>query len=145
MKVFKKQFGFVSNEVMVGMILVLSAGLYTLSKSDVAAAKTDEQILVDQVKMIVEAGRALAKTLPDRFESQTIEMMSERELVPKKWGDGSKANPHGGGYDLSGSSVTELVIEASELRPTLCQNGAEKINANYDATCSGDTLTITAR
>lgn len=144
MKFFKKQGGWVSNEVMIGMVLVMTAGLYALSKSDVSAAKTDEQLLVDQIKMVVDGSRALADTQDDRFESLTIEMLSERVLVPKKWGDGSTANPHGGAYDLSNSSVTELVIEATGLRAELCQRGAETINKDFDATCSGDTLTVKA-
>lgn len=140
----KKQKGFATIEVMIALALVLAAGLYALSKSDAAAAKGDEQLLVDQVGTIIEAMRTAAVSQEDRFESLTIEFLSERRLVPEKWGDGSTANPHGGAYSLSDSTITQIVVNASGLNSDLCTRGAEVINKNFTATCSGDTLTVTA-
>lgn len=140
----KKQAGFLSVDFMVVLALVLVTSAYFMSKSDASAAKSDEQLLVDEIGTIIEGSRAAARTQEDRFESLTIEFLSERRLVPEKWGDGSTANPHGGAYDLGDSTVTELVINASGLNTDLCTRGAEVINKNFSATCSGDTLTVTA-
>lgn len=140
----QNQGGWFSIEMGAVLGVALIASVVAISKSDTIAAKSDEDVLVQHIGNIIEASRTAAMAEEDRFESLTIEQLTDQRLLPEKWGDGSTANPHGGAYDLGDSSVTQLVITASGLNADLCTRGAKVINKNFSATCSGDTITVNA-
>ncbi|MAD89061.1 MAG: hypothetical protein CMK64_05110 [Pseudoalteromonas sp.] len=144
LKNFGKQAGFISIELGAVLGVILLGSALAISRSDMVAAKGDEKALVEDIGIIVEGARQAAYSEENRFEDVTIEKLSELRLVPERWGDGSTANPHNGSYDLSESTATSLVVTASGLNSDLCVRGAEIINKNFTATCSGDTLTVTA-
>ena len=143
LRIPKKQRGMGTTDIMIAVVVILGLTAYFGSKSDSVSAAGQEQILVDQISYIIKGMRDAAKTQDDRFESLTCEFLSERNYVNKKWGDCSKANPSGGSYDISDSTVTEIIVKANGLTSDLCVRGAETINKNFNATCSGDTLTVT--
>lgn len=144
LKIPKKQRGMGTTDIMITFVGILALTAYFGSKSDTVSAASQEQILVDQVSYIIKGMRDAAKTQDDRFESLTCEFLSERNYVNKKWGDCSTANPSGGSFDISDSTVTEIIVKANGLTSDLCVRSAETINKNFNATCSGDTLTVTA-
>ncbi|KZN63393.1 hypothetical protein [Pseudoalteromonas luteoviolacea] len=144
LKSFCKEGGFLSLELGAVLGVVVIASALAVSRSDMVAAKGDEKALVEDIGLIIEGARQAAYSEENRFEDVTIEKLSELRLVPERWGDGSNANPHNGSYDLSDSTATSLVVTASGLNSDLCTRGAEIINKNFTATCSGDTVTVTA-
>lgn len=139
----KRQKGFMSLDTAIAIAVAVAFAAYVLGKAEPLKRKGDEQLLVDNVTHIIDGARNEAAGTLDGYASITISTLSNKGMVPESWGDGSGVNPSGGGYALTGSDETTLIVIADSLDQDVCDNAASKFALYTTATCSSGTLTVT--
>ena len=138
------QRGFMEISMMIVLSVIIAIVVYLMNKSEPMTSGAKELKYIDSFNFIISGARSLAQGKTDGYASVTIEELSEGEHISKSYSDGSGTNPDGGDWNLTGSSVNVLNVNATGVDEVLCTRVAEKMNVDYTATCSSGNVQVTA-
>lgn len=139
----RNQKGLTSIDYMISIAGIAAMVVYFSGKSESTQLKTDEQVYFDTFNHIVEAARNAKSGTTDGYASITMTTLSSGKFISSTYGDGTGKNPDGGDWNLTGSSISQLVVNATGVNDELCDRLAAKFNKWSTASCSDNTVSIT--
>lgn len=139
-----RQSGFTLIELFVVLAVIFVGVTIVVGNTKPAQADSKEQQYISGFTSIISKARSKAKGMPDGYASITIEDLVDEEYLPQSFGDGSGTNPDGGDWDLSSSTVNQLIVRATGSQSAICERVAALYAQETTASCSSDTISVTS-
>lgn len=138
------QKGFTLIEVFVVLAIIFIGITIVAGNTQPAMADSKENQYSTAISIIISKARSKAQGESDGYASLTIQEMVDEEYLPLSFGDGSGTNPDGGDWDLSQSTVNQLIVRATGAQQSVCERVAKKYALETTASCSSGTISVSA-